>query len=791
MRRILPFLLLLALILPTGNAPASPVPSWIPELYPAPAPMTAPTRETTARVLFGWPLAWPLSHPHLRIVDYVDEDPTNGIVRDYMGDTYAYDGHQGTDINLNSFRDMDAGVPIRAAANGRVYFVEDQNYDREVDGPHSVPGNGIGVVHEDGTYAIYWHIRTNSAMVQPGEYVREGQPIAMVGSAGTTTNPHLHFEVGDALQGGVVDPWGGPFNPLPSRWKAQEPYVGHTPLRMMSLSVTTNAEFANEGDISSWWGFKNQSDQPLVFGIDEPNLKVWSLVSGVTRTPFVVEVRKPDGTLFARLDGAVPVRANGQTFQFWDVPFAGAVSAADYGSWTARAFYSGAEVFADTFVVGETSRYAPRFYWISGRSFHASAERREDIVQMSYLGAPVESLTFALEDAPSNVSLRTDESGQPIVVIDPIGADMANVRSREFTLSATDPYGAQDRMHYHLVNDGASTLGSPPIVSAPASVAGAEGDTIVVEISVTDPDGDAIASITADLSALPVGHGARFESSLSPPSGRLVWPTRTGDHGSYPVAFRAETSLGGIPVFGFGPIVQDGDASTTVTVRSGLTGTTFTTAADRTIRLFAQKPRWCLHVASPDGSFDPGEIDPASVRLRSPGTGGIAEIAPVVNELEPRDSDRDSLPEAIFCFARDALQGLFSKVVGKQSLSLTLLGTLRDGASFTAPVDVEVIGRPVVATDETIHALTVAPNPARGGVTFRLRDASGARSTLDVFNLAGRRVRHIDLPGGVGSVATVRWDGRDEKDQSVGAGIYWVRFRSGAKTLERRVVFLR
>ena len=51
--------------------------------------------------------------------NFVDLDPGPGM-RDYPCGTQTYDGHTGTDSDIRSFREMDIGVPVFAALDGRV-----------------------------------------------------------------------------------------------------------------------------------------------------------------------------------------------------------------------------------------------------------------------------------------------------------------------------------------------------------------------------------------------------------------------------------------------------------------------------------------------------------------------------------------------------------------------------------------------------------------------------------------------------------------------------------------------
>ena len=84
---------------------------------------------------------------------------------------------------------MPIGTEVLAARDGRIEKVEDG-----FDGI-GLDSNVIEVAHEDGERSAYAHIRHHGALVKVGEFVKQGQPIALSGMVGQAPGPHLHFLV--------------------------------------------------------------------------------------------------------------------------------------------------------------------------------------------------------------------------------------------------------------------------------------------------------------------------------------------------------------------------------------------------------------------------------------------------------------------------------------------------------------------------------------------------------------------------------------------------------------------
>ena len=91
---------------------------------------------------------------------------------------------------------MPVGTDIFAARGGVVFDVASTNFtgglDPVKDGPNA---NVVRILHDDGTYAIYAHLNTNSIRVRPGDVVERGDYIADSGNTGFSSGPHLHFAV--------------------------------------------------------------------------------------------------------------------------------------------------------------------------------------------------------------------------------------------------------------------------------------------------------------------------------------------------------------------------------------------------------------------------------------------------------------------------------------------------------------------------------------------------------------------------------------------------------------------
>ncbi|MBN2158867.1 MAG: M23 family metallopeptidase [Spirochaetes bacterium] len=92
-------------------------------------------------------------------------------------------GQRGSRFHTGADMPATRGTPIIAVMDGRVLLT---GFDR---------GNGWNVIleHRDSFYTRYAHCY--KIFIKPGDYVKKGQVIALVGSTGHSTGNHLHFEI--------------------------------------------------------------------------------------------------------------------------------------------------------------------------------------------------------------------------------------------------------------------------------------------------------------------------------------------------------------------------------------------------------------------------------------------------------------------------------------------------------------------------------------------------------------------------------------------------------------------
>lgn len=109
-----------------------------------------------------------------------------------FGTRRSYDGGPISDYHAGQDFGAPEGVPIVSPGDGVVVLAE----------PLTVRGNAVIVDYGLGVYAGFWHL--SEIDVTPGQTVKTGDRLGLVGNTGLSTGAHLHWEL--RIYGVAVDP---------------------------------------------------------------------------------------------------------------------------------------------------------------------------------------------------------------------------------------------------------------------------------------------------------------------------------------------------------------------------------------------------------------------------------------------------------------------------------------------------------------------------------------------------------------------------------------------------------
>jgi hypothetical protein len=309
-------------------------------------------------------------------------------------------------------------------------------------------------------------------------------------------------------------------------------------------------------------------------------------------------------------------------------------------------------------------------------------------------------------------------------------------------------------------HDAIWVIDNEPIVSAPASRTTDPGTAIAFNVTASDPDGDPLFGLTADLSALPAGNTAAFTPNGAFTSGAFAWTPRAEDAGTFVVTFTAFNQLVGA-------------AATSITVRPVAPAEIFL-AGPKKFRLSSNRPFGCIQIEPIAESFALFDVDPASLRMVSVGTGIVSEIsAGSSKELVIGDRDNDQIADMQVCFDRDALRALFSNLRGQQVVPVVVRGRLLTGSLFEGPLALEI-----VAGGGPLNTV-LAPNPLNPAGTLSFLTKTPGRVRVSLFDLSGRFIRSLwENPAAPAGAHEVAVDGRGADRRPLSSGVYFYRIES-------------
>ena len=226
------------------------------------------------------------------IVNYPDAGPGSAGL-DFKCNHLTYDGHKGTDFAIRDLEAMRQGVGVVSSAAGEVVRVRDGIGDGGL--KHVTEGrecgNGVVITHGDGWETQYCHLRDGSVVVRPGDRVRRGDRLGLVGMSGNTVYPHVQLSV--RRNGATLDPFTGRevfsgcgvagqslwrVDARPTYSASQIVAVGFATGRVEMASIQRNAA------------------SPIVLSIDAPALVLWVVTLGIEPGDLLnLRITGPDG----------------------------------------------------------------------------------------------------------------------------------------------------------------------------------------------------------------------------------------------------------------------------------------------------------------------------------------------------------------------------------------------------------------------------------------------------------------------------------------------------------------
>ncbi len=151
-------------------------------------------------------------------------------------ESFRSSSHKGLDIgsstgavNYDNVIASNSGVVIYPSSKDQTSFNDNGSLQNRDGGGY---GNYVIIQHPDGNYTYYAHLAKDSITVIAGDEVERGQVIGKIGHSGSSTGPHLHFEIRTSRNKGTE------LNPL-NYVKAEDPRPIISSVDGFSLTTTT------------------------------------------------------------------------------------------------------------------------------------------------------------------------------------------------------------------------------------------------------------------------------------------------------------------------------------------------------------------------------------------------------------------------------------------------------------------------------------------------------------------------------------------------------------------------
>ena len=171
---------------------------------------------------------------------------------------------------------------------------------------------------------------------------------------------------------------------------------------------------------------------------------------------------------------------------------------------------------------------------IGNVTMNAGGSLNVNVVAVDPLNRPI----TVTADLPPFATLNTPTIGTGVVVTN-ITLTPSSGQVGDYSAAVSAEAGGVSFVRVVLITVNPAGSNLPPLVTAPALQEITEGAPLTFTVTASDPDGDAITS----LSAMALPWGATFTPSGDNKSGTFSWTPATGDAGEYDVQFTAANGL--------------------------------------------------------------------------------------------------------------------------------------------------------------------------------------------------------------------------------------------------------
>ena len=221
--------------------------------------------------------------------------PTPGITG--LSTIYYYSDGTAHKCKYHTSDGKAAGIDILAPSNTEVLAPASGTVKTVLDltvthGPKYSFGRYIEIQHDNGTITLYAHL--NEFRVSEGQRVNGGDVIALSGSTGNSSGPHLHYEMSniDTYRYYETNGYNDPRNPPYRKGENPDPYREDPPKFSQSLRNLTSSKYAKIYTLSSGRYYNLFSNKELTSRLSSShwtgeNDEVWLLDVGVNSSNVV------------------------------------------------------------------------------------------------------------------------------------------------------------------------------------------------------------------------------------------------------------------------------------------------------------------------------------------------------------------------------------------------------------------------------------------------------------------------------------------------------------------------